>query len=256
MERCFDESLSQNYFWRDAAVKQLLDVIYFSPFYRDYPALRPYFHTFVKEILSNKVNAAEGSPINHLMGRYYDASDIYYLKHMAVEEYQNLCRKLLNSIFNYFYTGKSDSLILDQLFAACKIETEHFRKYVPNLKQIMVYRDPRDIYCICQRLDLSWMPHDTVEHYIEWVRMAYSNFDKGSPSYTTLRFENLVLDYDNTVLKLENLLGLSPEQHYRPKECFNPEISIKSVKEWTREPQYKDDFIKIKEALPQLCYED
>ena len=256
LERCFDESLSQNYFWRDAAVKQLLDVIYFSPFYRDYPALRPYFHTFVKEILSNKVNAAEGSPINHLMGRYYDASDIYYLKHMAVEEYQNLCRKLLNSIFNYFYTGKSDSLILDQLFAACKIETEHFRKYVPNLKQIMVYRDPRDIYCICQRLDLSWMPHDTVEHYIEWVRMAYSNFDKGSSSYTTLRFEDLVLDYDKTVSMLENLLNLSPEQHYRPKACFNPDVSIKSVKEWTREPQYKADFIKIKEALPQLCYED
>ena len=120
----------------------------------------------------------------------------------------------------------------------------------------MVYRDPRDIYCICQRLDLSWMPHDTVEHYIEWVRMAYSNFDKDSSSYTTLRFEDLVLDYDNTVSMLENLLGLSTEQHYRPKACFNPEVSIRSVKEWTREPQYKSDFIKIKEALPQLCYED
>ena len=104
LERCFDDSQSQNYFWKDAAVKQLLDVIYFSPFYREYPALRPYFHTFVKDILSNKVEGAEGSPINHLMGRYYDASDIYYLKSMAVEEYQELCRKLLNSIFNNFFT--------------------------------------------------------------------------------------------------------------------------------------------------------
>ncbi len=255
MERCFDKSIPQSYFWNDAAVKQFLDLAYFSPFYRGYPALQPYFYSFAKEILSHRVANAEGSPVNHLMGRFYDASDIYYLNSLTIEEYQEKCRCFLNSIFNYFYTGKSTFLVLDQLFAGCEIDVEHFRKYVPNLKQIMVYRDPRDVYCICQRLDLSWMPHETVERYIEWVKMAYGNFDIHSIDYEILRFEDMVLDYDNTVSRIEKLLGLSPEQHVRPKNCFNPAVSEKSVGEWKREPQFADDFKKIREALPHLCYE-
>ena len=300
MERCFDKNIPQSYFWNDAAVKQFLDLAYFSPFYRGYPAMQPYFHSFARDILTHRVANAEGSPVNHLMGRFYDASDIYYLNSLTIKEYQEKDKRVklypmlkkggcgcagveegfkhitgdyfliltqddyidkdmyccfLKSIFNYFYTGKSTFLVLDQLFAGCEIDVEHFRKYVPNLKQIMVYRDPRDVYCICQRLDLSWMPHETVERYIEWVKMAYGNFEIDSTDYATLRFEDMVLDYDNTVCRIEKFLGLSPEQHVRPKSCFNPAVSEKSVGEWKREPQFADDFKKIKEALPHLCYE-
>ena len=99
------------------------------------------------------------------------------------------------------------------------------------------------------------MPHETVERYIEWVKMAYGNFDIHSTDYEILRFEDMVLDYDNTVCRIEKFLGLSPEQHVRPKSCFNPAVSEKSVGEWKREPQFADDFKKIKEALPHLCYE-
>ena len=97
MERCFDKNAPKNYFWNDAAVKQFLDLAYFSPFYQRYPALKPYFHSFTNEILSHRVKNAEGSPVNHLMGRFYDASDIYFLNPLTVEEYQEKCRCFLTS---------------------------------------------------------------------------------------------------------------------------------------------------------------
>lgn len=253
LEQAFDSSLTRSYFWNDAAVKQFTGLVYYSTLFRKHKSLRPCFFKFLDEILALRMKDAKDCPINPVMGRFYDTADIYLLKDLTLEDYQTLCRRMLNTVFNRFHNGKGTFLMLDQLFAGCKGDTERFRKYVPNLRQIISYRDPRDVYCIAQRLDLQWMPHRRVEDFITWTRIMYGNFSPDSEEYLAVRFEDLILDYDRETARIEQYLGLSPAQHTRKRQCLDPSVSVRSVRQWTREPQFAADFEKIKEAFPELC---
>ncbi len=255
LEQAFDNLRTRSFYWNDAAVKQFIGLINFSTLFQKNETLRPCFFKFLDEILALRIKDAKDCPINPVMGRFYDTADIYFLKNMSLDEYRHLCRRMLNTIFNRFHNGKGTFLMLDQLFADCNGKTEEFRQYVPNLKQVIVYRDPRDVYSIAHRLDLQWMPHGCAEDFITWTKIMYGSFSPDSEEYLSLRFENLILDYDHEVGRIEQYLDLSPELHTRKRQCLNPDVSVKSVRQWTREPQFADDFRKIKEAFPHLCYE-
>ena len=52
----------------------------------------------------------------------------------------------------------------------------------------------------------------------------------------TLRFEDLVLDYDRSVKKIEEFVGLSPERHDRPRSAFDPARSKANIGLWKKWP--------------------
>ncbi|MCM1078063.1 MAG: sulfotransferase domain-containing protein [Bacteroidales bacterium] len=253
LSQAFDNTRPRSYYWNDAAVKQFIGLVNYSTLFLKHAALRPCFFKFLDEILALRIKDARDCPINPVMGRFYDTADIYFLKDLSLDSYRSLCRRMLNTVFNHFHNGTGTFLMLDQLFADCNADTEVFRKFVPNLKQIIVCRDPRDVYCIARRLDLQWMPHGRVEDFITWTRIMYGDFSLHSDKYLSLRFENLILDYDREVERIEKYLDLSPELHTRKRQCLNPDISVKSVRRWTREPHLGADFCKIEEAFPELC---
>ena len=131
---------------------------------------------------------------------------------------------------------------------------EYGRNFLPNMKNIVVWRDPRDIYTIAVRQDIQWLPHDTVEHFIKIMSHRYGNLDIDSKEYLSIRFEDLILDYDKTVGKIEKYLNLG--EHKRPQSCLDISISCKNVGMWktaTGIPQ--EDYKKIQKAMPQFCYD-
>lgn len=255
LEQAFDSSRTQSYYWHDAAVKQFLELIHFYTLPPAHHYLRPYFFKFIDEMLAMRMKDAEGNPVNPAMGRFYDKSDIYFLKDLSLDEYRDLCRRLLNTIFNRFHNGTERIMLLNAFFADCKGKTVDFRQYVPNLKRVAVFRDPRDVYVIARKCDFTWMPHSNVEEYITWTRIIYGDFSTDEEKeYLPLRFESLILDYDNEVERIERYLNLPPELHVRKRQCLDPDVSAGNIGQWKTMPQLADDFRKIKEAFPHLCW--
>ena len=239
-----------NYFIQDEAIKHFgksiaRDPLYFAGFkYRDY--IFHFFDSMIEDVIPN----TKGT-LSLIMPRLRD--NIFTLHNFSKQEYYQLCQRFLHSIFNLQYDGKHKYLVLDQLVTAVEAEEEYCRNYLPNMKNIVVWRDPRDIYVIAKHLDLQWLEHDTPEHFIRRMKRIYANLFKYPDSRLLIRFEDLVLDYDNTVAKIEKYLKLG--EHKRPQSCLDISISSKHVGTWkTVDDITAEDFVKIETELSEYCY--
>lgn len=90
---------------------------------------------------------------------------------------------------------------------------------------------------------VNWFNKDCIKKYL----------DIKSPFVKIFRFEDLVLDYDNTIPKVIEFLGLKKENHVAPKTQFRPEYSKKNIGLYKN--HYDQDSIKyIDEHLKEFCY--
>lgn len=245
----------RNYFWQDHLIKEYINQIYFSPLYQRNPHLRPYFYQLLDEIVSVRIKDIEGRPFNETHERFYEHSEIYLLKDISYEHYLSICRKMLYSILNTLHRQGQDTLVLDQFLSDCGYDTTLLHTLLPELRQIVVWRDPRDLYSIATRLNVQWMAHDNVSDFIEWMRVSYHGFDPHATTYLPVEFERLVSSYDTEVSRIEHYLSLDHTHHTKPRHSFDPEVSRRGVAEWRHSPMPQSHFEAIQRAMPQLCYD-
>jgi hypothetical protein len=70
-----------------------------------------------------------------------------------------------------------------------------------------------------------------------------------------VQFEDLVVDYDNTVGTIISFLDINPDTHVRKFKQFSPEQSAKNVGLWKSAPEHLQEKINIIEKeLPELCF--
>ena len=124
-----------------------------------------------------------------------------------------------------------------------------------NAADILVYRDPRDVYYYAITKDVPWIPHQDVEVFIRWYKMETKKLDVNNTDYLVVQFEKLVCDYDNQVNRIEKYLSMNPNQHDSFKVCFDPSSSIKNVGIWKQCDDYSLDFNQIALYLKAFCYE-
>jgi len=180
-------------------------------------------------------------------------SILYSMSPLSKKDYYTLCSDFLYSLFNLLWEKHhAKYLVLDQFCQTSMLDISYNRRFIPNLKTIIVYRDPRDIYYIAKTQDIPWLEHDTVEHFIRRVQRQYSKLDIKSKSYLPIKFEDLILDYDNTVSKIEKYLGLG--NHVRPQSCLNTSISCKNIGRWKNCNIPVEEFDLIAKTFPDMCY--
>jgi len=184
-----------------------------------------------------------------------ETPDLYFLKQMPREEYVQLCRRFLNSVFNEFYSSEKEVMVGDQLLSDGDFDIRRNKEYIPNLKMIMVTRDPRDTYAWAIKRNIEWMEHQSVETFIEWYKNVYSSVN---PSNNTLdclviRYEDLIFNYDVLEKQLNDYVGVSSEDHELRQQYFRPEYSKRYVGIYKEMPERKDEFVLIKKALPDYC---
>lgn len=234
----------------DAALKRFAyrashDVLYrFGRKYKDY------IFAFFDALLEDVSRDVPGS-IAGLIPRIRD--NRFRMHDFTKEEYYLLCQRFLYSIFNLQYNGKRRFLVLDQAVPVTKLGVAYCKNFIPNMKNVVVWRDPRDRYVIAKRQNIQWMPHDTVAQFIEHTKSLYSPMDINSNEYLAIRFEDLILDYDKTVAKIEKYLNLG--KHKRPMSCLDTSISCKNIGMWeTATDIPKEDFDIIFKELKKYCY--
>ncbi len=177
------------------------------------------------------------------------------------EEFDQYARKFVNDYFEMCAEGDNimvyDHLILPEQTA---VVDEFFDE---DFRLIIIDRDPRDVYFSDKfiwntaRHGYQKMPGPrTVEefcfHWDEMHKKAQKHSD--SRNIMTVRFEDLLYKYDETVKRLCEFCGITSDRHSAKKQYFDADKSIKNTQIFKT---IKDEHSQkvIEEKLGYLLYD-
>jgi len=249
---------SNNVFQNDALLHRVVAQINSSDIYRNNPAIRPYCFEFMCRICEILTDSPVGQDYNQYLN-HHGANDILFLKEFTLLEYRNWCRKLLNSIFMVIQqaTGAKPILVLDQLMNDLEFDVDRYKDYIPNLKIIMVYRDPRNVYCFAKKENVGWIPHKSVDVFVKWYKIMIKHFDvKESNVYLSVSFEKLIDQYDRAVDEIEKYIGMNHASHTKKGMCLDISSSAKNKNIWKVDADNTDAYEEISIHFPDLTYND
>ena len=149
-------------------------------------------------------------------------------------------------------------VVLDQPFSGDKPDL--YMDYFDNPMCILVDRDPRDTYIFLKtklKNRGSFMPSDTVQHFIEYYRKIrkYRKLYEHNQNQRILfiRFEDMVYKYESTVLKIQQFLSLG--ENPNPQTIFIPKKSMANTQLFKRFPQFEGDIRIIEQELSEFLYD-
>ena len=246
---------SDNIYQNDALLHRLINLFEKSSLYQALPMSQNYFYEFIRRISRTFVNSGFGQTYNRHIN-YKGINDVLILEDMSIKSFRNLCKEFLYSIFSLIHRDPNMSvLVLDQFVNDREFNMERYLEYVPNLKMITVYRDPRDIYAYAKKEVGGWIPHTSVEEFIQWYNVITKKFNMKTDKYHVVQFERLINDYDNVVSSIEQYIGLNSSLHKRMGTCLDVSCSRKNICLWKQNNKEIDsDFIQIYNNFQQLCY--
>ena len=149
---------------------------------------------------------------------------------------------------------------------------EPFFKMLPTAKQIVVLRDPRDIYVSGKnpktstqenkllltdyhsQANYSFLASDDLSVFVKRYELYRSKvLAKPNERVLQINFEDLCLNYNNVVEKIYSFLDLTAKDHNRIGEYFKPELSKKNVGLW-KAYTHKSEIEYIESNLGQYLY--
>ena len=124
---------------------------------------------------------------------------------------------------------------------------------------IIIDRDPRDMYVDDiqwgENLDKDYQTKEAAQRYILRAKALREGIVLDD-DILYVRFEDLVVNYDETRLKILHFLGLEEKDHIFKKRFLKPDLSIRNVGIWRAFYNECHDAIDaISDALPELCYD-
>lgn len=170
---------------------------------------------------------------------------------LTEEEFYDSAKEFVRNYCTMINSQQTPTLLIDHLIVPQNAyKVENF--FDDDFRFIILDRDVRDMFVLCKYVwrDMGFdSPYpDSAEEFLElWSRMRKTERKTDSPKVLYLHFEDLIYSYDETVARIEKFVGLTPEQHVRPRTRFIPENSINNTQnflindEWKREVDYFTD---------------
>lgn len=254
-----------NLFIHDSVVKSFMALVasyYYNPkcYYRE--TLLKRSKEFLDEIVDFVVPSADGyeyCPHLRMLGdRGYDLfygntlkQGIFALRDVSVDEYRSLARKYVLSLLSEM--ASSECLLLDQVVSDFTADVDRYESYLGPIKLIAVYRDPRDVFVTGVKLNEHWIPHDA-NTFVQWYRRQLQRYHSlKHKDFLLLRFEDLVIRYDESVRIVEGFTDIPSSMHINARSAFDPLVSIKNIgihKTYAGQ----DDMALIKRDLEEFCF--
>ena len=181
-----------------------------------------------------------------------------YFAHPTQERFNKATKRYFARLFeNKIKDNDSPFIILDQ--AVSPNNTQIIHRYFDKAKMIIIDRDPRDMYVDDiqwgENLDKNYQTKEAAEKYILRAKALRDSIVLDD-DILYVKFEDLIINYDETRLKILHFLGLDEKDHVNKKKFLKPEVSINNIGIWRK--YYKDcheAIDAIYEALPDLCYD-
>ena len=171
------------------------------------------------------------------------------------KEFLKAVNILTSHIVDCLNEHNCEFVLLDQFVPPSNID--RYTRYVNGIKVVVLDRDPRDIYLLEKCVwNGTIAPTDDIVKFCEWYRWTREIYYKRIQSNSALnvKFEDLIYNYEETVENIEKFFGLSRNQHLKPRQYFNPDISIKNTQLWKVYTDYKEDIEYIENHLREYCY--
>lgn len=155
------------------------------------------------------------------------------------------------------YDIEKDTVILNQAFSSDNPTASSI--YYKNAKAIVVDKDPRDLYLLLKResfKDCAWTPTDKVMNFIRYyqlMRREYKDIDKEKD--LLIKMEDLIYEYETSITKIENYLGIEKSRHIHPLKFFDPKKSINNTQLFRKYPDMKKDIDLIEKELEVYLYD-
>lgn len=192
----------------------------------------------------------------------YEMYDFYsFQDYINLDIFQANAREFFqNTIWNI---PSKDCLVMDQFLRGVYDLDVHFAYlgHKDKVKQIKVFRDPRDQFVLNSR-DYSTRFYDKYgllksgDNFIKFLleKERIRECLTPHPNRLMIRFEDLVNDYENSIAKVCDFLGIDKSHHINKGKYFMPEVSRKNIGIYKN---YHDQRVmdKIKEELGEYCYE-
>ncbi len=180
----------------------------------------------------------------------------------------------LNDYLYYLFLEirRNKTLVLNNFLEP--YNSSQYLNYFPEAKQIVVLRDPRDTFVSAlsagfendkdlkltpknnDGFSLSSVGSNDLESFILRTNQFYKNLKNNfSDRILKIRFEDLVLNYDETKEAIEAFLSLSTKNHIEKLKFFDPSESKKNVMIWKKfsNQSYVD---KIKKEISYFEFKD
>lgn len=188
----------------------------------------------------------------------YDKNDVYFAM-PTHEELVVASQNFTTAYFDLFSRGHGRFNVYDHLIWPQQVDS-HADCFCDNLKIIILDRDPRDVflsskYIWCKPPIGRGEPHfgnDPIAFCDEWRRTVTKDYKNHNA--LRIHFEDLVYHYEETVADIEAFLGLTPEEHLRPKLRFNPEKSIENTQVFWLKDEWRKEAELIEAELPEYIY--
>lgn len=179
-----------------------------------------------------------------------------YFSGVEKTTFYSAVKKYMNSLINEISKGVvCSTIVLDQAVPA-----QHPEKafdYFDNAKVIVVDRDPRDIFLDLVELkklvgrDIAEI-HD-VQKYVKWHKKYRDSGCVNHPNILRLNFEDVVLNYEESVKKIAEFVGVELIHHTKKYEFFKPEESKKNIGKYISYP-YQEEIQVLERELSDYLY--
>ncbi len=140
---------------------------------------------------------------------------------------------------------------------------------LPNSKLIVVQRDPRDIYASVIASDgyipgyetnrhwqikLAMLGLDDINVFCDRQLIYYNQVRKiDDPNVLRLRFEDLIVKYESTLLRIYQFLGEKSAIHINKHKYFNPDESLKNIGLW-KNLKNDNNLSVIEKRMPEFLF--
>lgn len=223
--------------------KFLLKILYLDEHTREYMQTR----LFPTAAYEN--DDASYDSCNFMFGSGKKRYVFYRFADLTQEEFRCAVSEYLNHFFSIL--SGNEYIVYDQLLPRKSLEVVNEYLATP-IKQIVIYRDPRDQYVSANRRGTDWMPRTPrgiKDHNIRRLQ----EFPANNQNRLIIRFEDIVLNYEKTKKRVMDFLGLKPENHIAPKSVFDPAISVANIGAWRQ--YHRQEFMQeIEKELGEYCF--
>ena len=207
-----------------------------------------------------KITLRVAMGIHRRIKKYFHTSVYAYPKKnmflaQNTEGFLDKSRNYVEEILISAGLNSTNKILLDQPFSGDV--PLNSMKFYDNPKAIVVYRDPRDVYILARKVQMSscsWIPQEDVTLYIKYMKMMYRNIGKNlSDSVLYIRFEDLIYKYEETVNKIELFLGIS--EHKKQGLYFNKNISVNNTNLFRKYPSEMANIALIEREMRDYLFD-
>lgn len=174
--------------------------------------------------------------------------------HVCIDEERFLeaTRDYMDKLCEAMNPEGKEYVMLDQLYAPGNVA--RYSRYMRDTKAIIVDRDPRDVYIRQQIVNAPTLPSDP-RQFARAFKDARIKTSEALPEeclYVT--FEDLMFDYDATIKKVIDFVGIDERHHVNKKAHFDPAVSSKNTRIWEWMPEYAEAARIIAEEIPEFTH--